>query len=248
MWFRINISLEISEGGNMDISREEKEELLDLYKGLRVSDVRDGMDWNMMHHCGSMSPDIRPLFRTRVVGFARTARYIPYQGPTPNMSSEAYTEWVDWYYRAICPYPWDEDIERDDFIVIDQCNVDCGLMGSMNSLAFYMLGARGYVIEGGVRDTDELIQQKIPVWSRFVSQKMVQARLQFDAKNIPVCVGGVVVNPGDVIVADGDGVIVVPKNMAFDVAKYARRELETDKLARKRFYEQLGWELDLTVI
>jgi len=232
----------------MGIRNGEKKELLGLYEGLRVSDVRDGMDWNMMHHYGSMSPDMRPLFRTRVVGIARTARYVPYQGPMPGMSSEEYTEWVEWYYKDICPYPWDEDIEMGDFVVIDQSNVDCGLMGSMNSLAFFMLGARGYIIEGGVRDTDELIHQKIPVWSKFISQKMVQGRLQFDAKNIPVCVGGVVVNPGDVIVADGDGVIVVPYAKAFEVAKYARRELETDKQSRRRIYEQLGWKLDSTVL
>jgi regulator of RNase E activity RraA len=232
----------------MNISREEREELLELYKGLRVTDVRDGMDWNMMHHYGSMSPDMRPLFRTRVVGIARTARYVPYQGPIPNMSSEEYTEWVEWYYQEVCTYPWDEDIEKGDFVVIDQSGVDCGLMGSMNSLAFYMLGACGYVIEGGVRDTDELIHQKVPVWSKFISQSMVQARLQFDAKNVPVCVGGVVVNPGDVVVADGDGVIVVPREKARDVARYARRELDADKQARKRIYEQLGWELDDTVL
>ena len=56
----------------MSISKEERRELLELYRGLRVADVRDGMDWMMMHHIGSMSPDIRPLFRTRVVGIAKT--------------------------------------------------------------------------------------------------------------------------------------------------------------------------------
>jgi regulator of RNase E activity RraA len=206
------------------------------------------MDWNMMHHYGSMSPRMRPLYRTRVVGLARTARYVPYQGAMPKMSPEEYTEWVEWYYREICTYPWSEDVEPGDVVVIDQGNVDCGLMGSFNSLAFSMLGVRAYVIEGGVRDTDELIQQKVPVWSNFISQKMVQARLQFDSKDVPVCVGGVVVYPDDVVVADGDGVIVVPRKIAFDVAKYSRRELQSDKQSRRRIYEQLGWELDSTVL
>ncbi|GAB4335145.1 MAG: 4-carboxy-4-hydroxy-2-oxoadipate aldolase/oxaloacetate decarboxylase [Candidatus Abyssubacteria bacterium] len=231
----------------MVISNEERRELLEMFEGLRVSDVRDGMDWNMMHHYGSMSPDIRPLFRTRVVGIARTARYTPYEGPMPKMTPEQYREWSEWYYEHICPYPWDEDIEQGDVMVIDQSNVDCGLMGSFNSLAFFMLGVRGYVIEGGVRDTDELILQKTPVWSRFVSQKMVQARLRFHAKDIPVCVGGVTVHPGDVVVADGDGVIVVSRKLAPKVAKYARQELEADKQSRRRIYEQLGWEPDSTV-
>ena len=231
----------------MYISQDERNELLELYKDLRVSDVRDGMDWNMMHHYGSMAPDMRPLFRTRVVGIARTARYVPYQGEMPRMTSEEYTEWVEWYYKEVCPYPWDEDIEQGDIMVIDQSNVDCGLMGSFNSLAYYMVGLRGYVIEGGVRDTDELIHQKTPVWSRFISQSMVQCRLQFESKDIPVSVGGVVVYPGDVVVADGDGVIVVPKKIAPEVAKYAGQERDIDRHNRKRIYEQLGWELDDTV-
>ena len=99
-----------------------------------------------------------------------------------------------------------------------------------------------------MRDTDELIVQKVPFWSKFISQKMVQGRLQFDAMNVPVSVGGVTVNPGDVVVADGDGVIVAPREMARDVAKYARQELEKDKRARRRLYDELGMELDETVI
>ncbi|MFO7154084.1 MAG: RraA family protein [Caldicoprobacter oshimai] len=231
----------------MDMSKSEREELLKLYEGLRVADVRDGMDWNMMHGYGSMSHEIRPLFRTRVVGIARTVRYLPYEGSVPKMSPEEYTEWVSWYYNNVCTYPWIEDIQPGDFIVIDQSGVNAGLMGSHNSLEGFRRGARGYVIEGGVRDTDELILQKIPVWSRFISQAMVQGRLRYDAKDIPVSVGGVVVHPGDVVVADGDGVIVVPRKMAYEVAKYARRELNNDKIQRRKLYEAMGWELDDTV-
>jgi regulator of RNase E activity RraA len=231
----------------MDMSKSEREELLKLYEGLRVADVRDGMDWNMMHGYGSMSYEIRPLFRTRVVGIARTVRYLPYEGSIPKMSPDEYTEWVSWYYNNVCTYPWIEDIQPGDFIVIDQSGVNAGLMGSHNSLEGFRRGARGYVIEGGVRDTDELILQKIPVWSRFISQAMVQGRLRYDAKDIPVSVGGVIVHPGDVVVADGDGVIVVPRKMAYEVAKYARRELNNDKIQRRKLYEAMGWELDDTV-
>lgn len=227
---------------------KENQELLELFKGLRVSDVRDGMDWNMMHHYGSMSYDIRPLFRTRVVGIARTARYVPYEKPVPMMSPEEYTEWVKWYYKEVCYDPWMNDIQPGDFIVIDQSGVDVGILGSNNSLAGMIKGARGYVTNGGVRDTDELILEKVPVWCKFASQKMDQGRIRFDAKDIPVSVGGVTVYPGDVVVADGDGVIVVPRKMAYDVAKYARQELEKDKASRRKLYEQLGWEPDETVL
>ena len=229
------------------MTEDEREALLGLYAPLRVADVRDGMDWIMYHFRGSMSPDIRPLFRTRACGIARTARYVPYRGPLPAMSPEEYAEWVGWYYREICPYPWIDGIEPGDFCVIDQSGVDAGLMGSNNSLAGVARGARGYVTDGGVRDTDELILQQVPFWSRMVSQSMVQARLQFEAQEVPVAVGGVLVHPGDVVVADGDGVIVVPREVAEEVACYARRELEQDKVGRRRLYEELGRELDETV-
>lgn len=94
-------------------------------------------------------------------------------------------------------------------------------------------GARGYITNAGVRDPNEVILQKIPFWSKFVSQSRVQGRVQLGAKDIPVAVGGVVVYPGDLIAAD--------------VARYAHRELRTDKIARRAQYEALGMELDDTV-
>lgn len=229
------------------MTRNERQALLELYATLRVADVRDGMDWTGHHFQGSVSPDIRPLFRTRVCGIARTARYLPYRGPLPAASADEYTDWSAWYYREICTYPWMDGIAPGDFCVIDQSGVDVGLMGSNNALSGVARGARGYVANGGVRDTDELILQQVPFWSRIVSQSMVQARLQFDAQQVPVAVGGVTIHPGDMVVADGDGVIVVPREAALDVAHYAQREVEQDKVGRRKLYERLGRELDDTV-
>jgi 4-hydroxy-4-methyl-2-oxoglutarate aldolase len=76
---------------------------------------------------------------------------------------------------------------------------------------------------------------------------MVQGRLQYDARNIPVDVGEVWVTSGDIVVADGDGVIVVPRALAVDVATYAHQELRSDKAARRRMYEEQGRVLDETV-
>ena len=140
-----------------------------------------------------------------------------------------------------------DEIREGDVCVIDQSGVDSGLMGSNNALRGKKLGARGYVTNGGVRDTDELIIERVPVWSAFVSQSMVQARLQFDARDVPVAVGGACVNPGDVVVADGDGVIIVPRKTAPEVAEHARRELEGDKAGRRKLFEGRGMELDETV-
>ncbi len=231
----------------MGMSQDQRQALLAAFEGLRVADVRDGMDWMGLHRMGSLWPSIRPLWRTRAIGLARTARYLPYAQPMPAMTPEQYTEWVGWYYNNVCTYPWMKDIQPGDFCVIDQSGLDVGLMGSHNSLAGIKSGASGFLTNGGVRDTDEVILQEIPFWSAFVSQPMVQNRLQFDGMNVPVAVGGVAVYPGDVVVADGDGVIVVPQAHALDVAKWARRELTNDKQHRRELYEALGRPLDETV-
>ncbi|RPJ43773.1 MAG: RraA family protein, partial [Chloroflexi bacterium] len=129
----------------------------------------------------------------------------------------------------------------------DASGLNVGLIGSNNGLECKKNGAYGLVTSGGIRDTDEVILQQIPCWSRFVSQTMVQGRLQFDAQDVPVNVGGVLVAPGDIVVADGDGVIVVPHAKAAEVARYAKRELESDKIGRRKLYESIGMELDDTV-
>jgi len=228
--------------------QDENKTLLEIYKDFRVADVRDGMDWIGYHNFGSISPDVRPLFRTRAVGIARTARYLPFVGPYPEVRGDGYTEWQGWYYWKVCTYPWVEDIQDGDFMAIDVSGVNVGLLGSENTLTTLKKGIRGFVINGaGIRDTDEVIMQKIPVWSHFVAQSMVQCKIQFDQKDIAVAIGGVTIFPGDVIVADGDGVIVVPRAVAKDVAKYASKVLSEDKITRRNSYKDLNWELDATV-
>lgn len=232
----------------MSLSEAQRQELLEAFQDVRVADVRDALDCLLMHFTGSMSPQIRPLWRTRAYGIARTARYVPYDGPTPVCSSpQEYLEWMGWYYNQVCPYPWVQEIQPGDFIVIDASGVNAGLIGSENSLACLRRGARGFVTSGAVRDTDEIILQKVPVWCALISQSTVQCRLKYEAHNVPVTVGGVQVRPGDVVVADGDGVVVVPQEKALEVAKLARQEHQRDKIARRKHYEALGLPPDESV-
>ena len=223
-------------------------ELLELFKDLRVADVRDGMDWIGYHNFGSLDPCVRPLYRTRAVGIARTARYLPFEGPYPMARFDEYTKWQGWYYGNVCTYPWMDDIQDGDFMAIDVSGINVGLMGSANTLTALSKGVRGFVFNGGgIRDTDETIMQQVPVWSSFVSQSMVQCKIQFDQKDVPIAIGGNIISPGDVIVADGDGVIVVPRKAARDVAKFASRILDSDRNDRRDLYKVLNRELDDTV-
>jgi regulator of RNase E activity RraA len=76
---------------------------------------------------------------------------------------------------------------------------------------------------------------------------MDQARIRYYEKNIPVAIGGVAVYPEDLIVADGDGVVVVPQKLIYDVYKYAYKEMKNDKIARRGLYEAGGRAYDETV-
>lgn len=228
-------------------SADERAELLALYRDLRLTDVRDGLDTLGLHAWGSLAPNIRPLWRTRACGLAKTARHLPYAGGMPALTGDAYWAWSGEYYAKVNPYPWMDTIVPGDFVVIDQSGVDCGLMGSNNSLAGVKSGATGFVTNGGMRDTDELILQRVPFWSAMISKTMVQARLQYDAHDVPVAVGGVTVVPGDMVVADGDGVVVVPRAHARAVAKWANAERLRDREGRRKLYEALGRPLDDTV-
>ena len=229
--------------------QKENKALLEMFGQLRVADVRDGMDWVGYFGFGSLDPKIRPLWASGcVVGIARTARYLPYEGPYPLERGDEYTRWQSRYYSVVCTYPWLDEIEDGDFVAIDLSGVNAGLMGSENTLRCLIRGVRGFVINGGgMRDTDEVIKSKIPCWNYFISQAMDQARIRYEAKDIPVSIGGVAIYPGDIIVADNDGVIVVPRGAAEGVFKYASIGLESDMVTRGRLYEQLGWEKDDTV-
>jgi regulator of RNase E activity RraA len=232
------------------MDNKENLELIELFKQLRVTDVRDGMDWMGYHHYGTVDYHIRPLFRpeTSIIGIARTARYIPYEGPVPALPPEEYTKWVKMYYSEICYDPWGKDIQSGDFMCLDIAGLDVGLLGSNNTLACKKKGCVGFMTNGGgIRDTDECVIQGIHVWSKHISQPMDQARIRYIDKDIPIAIGGVAIYPGDVVVADGDGVIVVPRKVAADVAKYAWQEASADKKARKQLYIDLGMKLDGTV-
>ncbi len=228
----------------MSAKKDERTELLELYKHVRLVDARDGLDSVMLHFTGSMDAGIRPVWRTKAFGIARTARYLLYEGPPIDIPQEKYLDWASKYYGEVATYPWMADIQPGDFIVIDQSGLDVGLMGSNNCLAGIKAGAVGYVIEGGVRDTDELIMEKAPVWSRTIAKCMPQLRLRFDVKDVPVEVGGVTIYPGDMVVADGDGVVVVPRKKAEAVAKYALEERARDMVARRKLYKDLGLPID----
>ena len=108
-------------------------------------------------------------------------------------------------------------------------------------------GCVGVVTSATARDTDEIITENMPLYFRRVGRGIRPGRNEIESVNRPIAVGGVLVRPGDVIVADGDGVLVVPRDKAAVVAGYARKILENDKAARRILYRQLGLPDDASV-
>jgi 4-hydroxy-4-methyl-2-oxoglutarate aldolase len=235
-------------------SPEEDRVLLRLFDGLRVADVSDGMDAVGLLDVGLMDPRIAPLWRDleafshRICGVAVTVRYVPTNRRASPANLGDFKNFEGRWYRELSPEPFVGLLRAGSVVVIDgHEDGDTGTIGSNNIMLWKTRGALGVVTSGGARDTDEIIKEKIPLYFRGPGRGIRPGRNEVESVNRPVTVGGVLVRPGDVVVADGDGVIVVPREHAEAVAHAARAVLEEDKAARRKLYEKLGLPADPTV-
>ncbi len=236
-------------------SEAEDQRILGLFRGLRVSDAIDGMDAVGLPSTGLMDPGIRPLWRDtekfthRIIGIAVTARYVPTQQPAAGARAiEDYDRWAGEWYRNRSSEPFTALIRPGTALVIEDApDADVGSIGSNNILGWKVRGCVGVVTSATARDTDEIIAEKVPLYYRQPGRGIRPGRNEIESVNRPIVCGGMLVMPGDVIVADGDGVLVVPRAKAEAVAAYARKILDGDKEGRRQLYKKLGMPSDDSV-
>jgi len=235
-------------------SAEEDAKTLDLYKNLRVADVSDGLDMVGLPGTGLVSPAIQSSwvdlkeFTHVFRGIAITVRYVPTQKHALPAQGEDFSKWESDWYNTLSTESFTPLIRRGSAIVIDDVeDMDIGSIGSNNILNWYSLGATGVVTDAGARDLDEVGLEGVPLYLRNKGRGIRPGRNEIESVNRPVSIGGVLVCPGDVVVADGDGVVIVPRAVAEQVAKFASQILAKDKTGRKGLYEKLGRPVDKTV-
>lgn len=140
-----------------------------------------------------------------------------------------------------------ERAQPGEVIVVEQrTGIDAGCWGGILSLGAKVKGIAGVVADGPVRDIDEARAYELPVYCRSLTARTARSRVEEASVNEPVCIGGVTVHPGDLVIADGSGVVFIPADRAEAVIAAAEhiagREaaMAKDLLAGRAVTEVMG--------
>jgi 4-hydroxy-4-methyl-2-oxoglutarate aldolase len=204
-----------------DAARTALLERLDKVYPAVVADCLDrvGVRSNVMH------PRIRPLYRdARMAGFASTVHAIEVDAPPANR---------DDYYRGELQAV---DALRDGDIMVVS-TVQGSYWGELLATASRYRGARGIVVDGFTRDTLQLIEMEFPTFVAGISANDSLGRLDVDGVGGPIECGGVRVEQGDLVLADYDGVVVVPAAVADEVITLAEEKVAGENLVRSKLAE-----------
>lgn len=205
----------------------------ELFQGLDTPAVSDALDkLGLPGQCLG----IKPLFDEAVcIGPAHTVKFVPTSSPPGGVGE------------------MQEGVEAGSVMVIDNDGrVDCTVWGDILTQYAVTNKFAGTVIDGVCRDVMKAIGERYPMFSRGRFMRTGKDRVEMAAVGIPVTIGDVRVRPGDAVIADANGVVIVPKERAQEVAAVARQIEDTEALIRKEIQqgatlkqarEKLGYHL-----
>jgi regulator of RNase E activity RraA len=225
-------------------------EIRKLYKYLRVVDVADAMDGMGYFNIGLVDPEIRPLWSgINFWGVALTIRCVPANRPMWKLNTtEEIVKAHGIWFKEVAHQGVNQLIKPGHVVVTNTGSAhEVGFWGSENSLGAIHAGAVGIITDGYCRDTGEVELQKTPICARARGRTIIPGRIQVVDVQTPVGIGGAQVRPGDIVGCDNDGIIVVPIEIAQEVATHARAVLLADMRARRKRYENLNMPADATV-
>jgi regulator of RNase E activity RraA len=134
-----------------------------------------------------------------------------------------------------------------DVLVFDNAGHEISTWGGMASTAAQVKGIEGVLIDGGSRDADEVVELDFPVFSRYITPRGARSRIRMVDMNGTVKCGGIRVRPGDIVMADRTGIIIIPKEKAEEVLQITKKTEEgekhfTEQLRRGKTFEQMHRE------
>ena len=183
--------------------------LIEGFRNTEVASVSDAME-QLYGRKAYMSHDMRPLFKTKFAGPAVTVYLKKEEHKEGSAASQGMLDAID----AAPP--------GSVYVMVLDNGLDYAGMGALMATAMKVRGLTAAVIDGSVRDLPQIGRLQFPVFSRGVAPSTTINHFRFAGVNIPVTCAGVRVNAGDIITADEDGVVAVPKAQAADILKKAQ--------------------------
>jgi regulator of RNase E activity RraA len=205
-WTRVFAMLLVMALAGWVLAQSSGDAIVEGFRNVEVASVADAME-QLYGQKAYMSHDMRPLFKTKFAGPAVTVLLKKEEHKEGPGASQGMLDAID----SAAP--------GSVYVMVLEQGLDYGAVGALMATAMKVRGLTGAIVDGSIRDTPQIGRIQFPVFSRGVAPSTTINHFRFAGVNIPVTCAGVQVSGGDIIVADEDGVVVVPRAHAAEVLK-----------------------------